>query len=113
MKEFTTILLGDMPLPVFLAYLTIALIAAIIAMGLRGNAKRKTSTGTPNSFSIRFLLRDNLMKILFNILLIAFAIRFCNEIMGQEATGWMSAIIGLSVNALAQKFKKFEDKARD
>lgn len=113
MKEFTTILLGDMPLPVFLAYLTLALAAAIIAMGLRGNAKRKRSAYTPEEFSITFLLRDNLMKILFNILLIAFAIRFCNEVMGMEATGWVSALIGLSSNALAQKIKSIQDKARE
>jgi hypothetical protein len=112
MKEFTSVLLGDMETTVFLAYLFIALLAALLMMGIRGNRKKESSIGSPEKFSILFLLQDNIQKLAITVLTIAFTIRFSVNLIGQDATGWAAFLIGIGSDRLTALFQKLELKAR-
>lgn len=113
MNEFLKILLGDMDLPTFLGYYAMAFLSAFLMLIIRADKKRKTSKDTPVRFDWGFFLQDNILKFLINILTIGFAIRFCNEFMGSEITGWLSFLIGIGLNELTVRIQNFESKARE
>jgi hypothetical protein len=112
METFLKTLLGEMQLPVFLAYFTIAFLSALLALIIRANKKKDTTVNTPIEFSFKFFFHDNIQKLFVNILTIAFAIRFSNEIMGSEITGWISFLIGLGLNQLILWIENYQSKAR-
>jgi hypothetical protein len=113
MENFLEILLGDMKGPVFAGYMVIALFSALLMLGIRADRKRKETNDTPEKFDLKFFFQDNLLKIVINIGVIALAIRFSNEVVGQEITGWVSALIGISVNFIIVKLQTLENKARE
>jgi len=113
MEKFLATLLGNMELPIFLGYFIIAFLSAFLSLIIRANRKKNILNDTPDDFSLSFFFRDNILKLLINILTIAFAIRFSNEIMGSEITGWISFLIGLGLNQLVLWIENYQHKARD
>lgn len=113
MEDFKITVIGAMPLGVFLGYLFIACFVALFAMGVRANKKRKITIDTPDNFSFIFLLKDNALSLLLQLGVIVLSIRFCNETMGQEATGWVAALIGFGSNKATLLIEKFQGTARD
>jgi len=113
MEKVFKIIMGDMETPVFLAYLLIAFFSALLMLLIRADKKRKTTIDTPEKFSWRFFLQDNLTTFLINLLAIPLLILFSNELMGSEITGWISCLIGLTSNQLVLKLESFQSKARE
>lgn len=112
MEKFTQVIIGDMEVPVFLGYYALAVFAEILSLAIRADNKRKDSPYTPDKFSWSFFFRDNLLKIFINLAVTALAIRFSNELVGQEITGWLSIIIGFTINFLVVKIQNIENSAR-
>lgn len=84
-----------MPLPVYLAYYFFGLLGAV-GMLLRNAVKKaECAEGSPDSFSTAYFLKNNKTKFVLQLLTIGLLIRFSNEALGQEITGWVSVVIGM------------------
>lgn len=97
---------------IFMGYFVIAFLAATLMLAIEANKKLKNNPETPDCFNLRFFLRDNLLVIVINILTIAFSIRFCNEILGSEITGWASFLIGIGLNWIILRIETFSNNGR-
>jgi hypothetical protein len=113
MNTFLNTILSGMDLAVFAGYFAIAFFAAVLSLILRAERKRKMSINTPDVFSWGFFFRDNITTFLINILFIPPCILFSNNVMGQEITGWVSFLIGFTLNELIVKLERFQEKARE
>lgn len=113
MEKFQTVVMGSMDPQVFGGYMFIALFAATLLLLIRANNKKHQSLDTPDDFKLWFFIKDNLLKFIINIMVIALAIRFSNEMVGSEITGWLSVVIGAGVNTLVVKLQSIENSARN
>jgi len=113
MEKFLKIITGDMEGAVFLGYFAIACFVALLMFAVKGNKSKLNNPETPNKFSWGFLIQDNLLPLLTTVGGIALAIRFSNELVGQQITGWVSVVIGLTIKVIITKLKTISDQARD
>lgn len=113
MNTFLNTILSGMDLAVFAGYFAIAFFAAVLSLILRAERKRKMSINTPDTFSWGFFLRDNISTFLMNLFFIPPCILFSNYIIGQEISGWVSFLIGFTINQLVVKIERYQEKARE
>lgn len=112
MNKFLNLVLGTNDIPTYLAALFFALIGIIVILLLKSNKRDKTSLNTPDEFSFKFLIIDNLKEVLLGFLLIILALRFSVEYAGVELTMWYALGVGLSIQKLAGYVSKLELSAR-
>ncbi len=112
METFLLQLLGTNDVATYLAALFFALIGVAIVLLSKANKRNKHSENTPVTFSVKFLLLDNLREIILGFLLICLALRFSNEYAGTELTMWYALGVGLSLQKVAQWISKVEISAR-
>lgn len=118
MKEFNEAVLGGYNLGHFIGLFFWALIGAYILMQLNANQRNPSSSRTPIAFSWSFWLRDNIGRVVFNLVLILVAIRFSTDLIelinkvGISTAGvtkineFWALVIGLSSDLLAQGANK-------
>lgn len=112
MEIFLEQLLGTNDVPTYLAWFLLAFMGAIAAILIRAKVKYKDSKETPDGWSWRFLLQDNLINLVIGFLVTFFFLRFSNETLKIEPTAWLAVLIGATNNELALLFIKFSLKAR-
>ena len=112
MEKFTELMLGGQDLPTYAAYFIFALIGAICSLYVKSLKRDPSSPNTPQRFSWKFLLQDNLMRLVAGFLFSFISFRFSNEFLGSEATMWGALLIGASTDRLAGLFEGLQDKAR-
>lgn len=105
-------MLGNQDLPTYFAYFIFALIGAIISLYVKSLKRDKDSSNTPDKFSWRFLLQDNLLRLIASFLLSFIAFRFSTEFIGSEITMWAAVLIGATTDRLAGLFQALQDQAR-
>lgn len=95
MNKFLNLILGTTDVPTYMAGLLFALIG--LAFYYRSKVKKRNaeSAATPNQFSFKFFLRDNLSELIFSILGIILLMRFSVEYNGAEVTMIYSVGLGL------------------
>lgn len=113
MEDFKNVVIGSMNTGAFLGYLFIACFTALLVLANRANKKRKTSINTPDNFNLKFMFLDNALSLFLQLGVIILGIRFSNEMIGQEATGWVSAIIGFGSNKFSLIIEKLQNTARN
>lgn len=59
---------------------------------------------SPIKFSWGYFMQHNLVRFVINLFLTILAIRFCNEVMGQQLNPFVGLGIGLSADLLGKKF---------
>lgn len=85
--------------PAFFIAGIIFAIGGIFLSMLIDSAKRDYSNpSTPDYFSWKFMLKDNLIRLIRNVLVIFVTIRFSREIIGAEITMYLSFLIGLGLD---------------
>jgi len=125
--DFWSVLIGKGNPGFFCGFVVIALICAMVMLLIHANSRDIDSSRTPVKFSTKFLLADNLLRILVNFLLVPIAIRLVYEYVPPTAMLFLSVGIGfgsdglcmlaqriglLTTNKLANNvLKKIEEKA--
>lgn len=125
--DFWSVLIGKGNPGFFWGFVVVALICAMVMLLIHSNSRDIDSTRTPVKFSTKFLLADNLLRILANLLLVPIAVRLIYEYLPPTAMLFLSVGIGfgsdglcmlaqkigiLTTNKLANNvLKKIEEKA--
>ena len=112
MQKFLEQLLGTTDLPTYAAWFVLAFIGAFTAILIRAKVNYKSSDETPNRWSWKFLIQDNLINLLVGFFITFIFLRFSNETLKMEPTAFGALIIGATNNELALLFMKFSFKAR-
>ncbi len=112
MEKFLEQLLGTNDVPTYLAWFVIAFIGAFTAVLIRAQIKYKNSNETPEKWSWKFLIHDNLINLLIGFFITYIFLRFSQEALKVEPSAWLALIIGATNNELALIFIKFSLKAR-
>lgn len=99
--DFWHTLLGGGSLGTFLAYVVIAYICAGVIILAGATRRNVASAATPVKFSLRFLLADNLLRMVANFLLIPIAIRVTYDRVDSQWAVFVSMGIGFGVDGLA------------
>jgi hypothetical protein len=107
-KTFFESLSGGYDPGQFLGFFAWALIGAFIMICIQTQSRDPKSLRTPVKFSWIFWLRDNVRRVVFNIVLILVCIRFSQEVLGKPISDFGSLIIGLSLDGLAILINKFK-----
>ena len=112
MEKFLELVLGTTDVPTYAASFVFALIGAIVSLRFKARKRNKYSRYTPNDFSYKFLLLDNLQRFFTGVLLVFLAFRFTNEFLGKELTVWLAVFIGAGTDQIAGIFEKMQKLAR-
>lgn len=67
--------------------------------------RNKDSDSTPRKFSLLFFLKDNILRIITSVLMIAIVMRFGSEIFGIESIIYSGFLAGFFLDKLSQKLK--------
>lgn len=115
MEKFLELLLGSHDLPTYAAYFVFAAIGAVISLRIKAMQRDKHSEATPYKFSWRFLIQDNLMRLITGFLLAFITFRFTAPSSDIDALllSAMGMGIGASTDRLAGLLEKIQNKARD
>lgn len=113
LERIISIILGDLEPIVFVAYVFVAYFSALVMLLYRADKKRKEAQNTPDKFSFKFFLQDNISTFLLNLLFIPLFIVLSNAFIGADATVYISFIIGITSNELVLRLEKFQSKARE
>ena len=113
MKEFNQAVLGGYTIGHFAGLLLWAIVGAYIIIQFNANTRDPKSDRTPVKFSWIFWFRDNVRRVIFNLVLIITALRFgpdmVKKIFNQDVVKineFWALIIGLSSDLLALAFNK-------
>jgi hypothetical protein len=108
MQKFLEQLLGTTDLPTYAAWFILAFIGAFAGVLIRAQLKYKNSKGTPEKWSLTFLLNDNLLGLFIGFFITFIFIRFSKEMLNMEPTAFGALIIGVTNNELATLFISFK-----
>jgi H+/Cl- antiporter ClcA len=108
MQKFLEQLLGTTDLPTYAAWFILAFIGAFAGVLVRAQLKYKNSQGTPDKWSLKFLLNDNLLGLFIGFFITFIFIRFSKEMLNMEPTAFGALIIGVTNNELATLFISFK-----
>lgn len=106
MKEFQTLVFGDITIVQFLAMFLLAGLGAFLSLLMQTTNRKVLSTESPVHFSWSYLWCDNSKRVMTAVILIFIFIRFMPELIGAKPTSWLSICIGYGNDKLAQIFKK-------
>lgn len=114
LDQFLSHFLGEQAWPWWLAVLTWAFIGCLVNLYLYAvNTRDKNSLQTPNQFSIKFLMLDNIQRLVIGLVVTFIFIRFSVELIGSEPTIYLGLGYGLISDKLAGFLSKIELSARD
>lgn len=111
MDKFLNLLTGTTDIPTYMAGFLFALIG--LAFYHKGNIKKGINAfGTPDKFSLRFFIQDNIVDMFFSVLGILILLRFSNEYADVEVTMIYAVGIGYSSTLAINKLFSIQSKAR-
>lgn len=101
MKEFLSLVFGDISLAMYLACFLYAAIGAGVYTYAEVSGRNVESVNTPRKFSIKFLLLDNIKRYFLTIILIFLQFRFSKETLGVDLNPYVALSMGFSADGLA------------
>lgn len=111
-QEFINYLLGDVSPALFAACLLLGYVGFVLSLFHNAMNRDPDSAGTPRDFKASFLVADNILRIIFNILLLPVAIRFSQEILGAQMNVYASLLLGIGLDRAAQAIFKNAKKRK-
>ena len=111
-NQVITELLGSFTAAFYISYFIFVLIGVLISLRVHALGRNKKSTKTPYKFSIKFLLQDNLMRIISSMAVVFVAIRLGSELFGITPTYVGAVAMGLGFDQVLIQLQKIEFKAR-
>jgi hypothetical protein len=112
MKEFLNQLTGGIEPFNYAAGFVFALIGAILSLRIHAQKRDKQSPNTPFNFSFKFMIKDNLNRLLTGFLFTFIAFRFAPEILQQDFSMFLAFLVGLLNDRVAGIISKLELSAR-
>lgn len=106
MKEFLQLVIGTENWPMYFAEWFFAGVGVAISLLMEVRKRDVNSVRSPEHFSFSFLFSDNARRIYLSLLLIFVALRFSNDLIGVQISLWISLLIGLGFDKLAEVAKK-------
>jgi len=110
--DYYSVVIGAGPLGVFLGFLTIALFAALISI-FQNIATRNVASPSPVKWSTWYMLVDNCIRFLANILVIPLIIRVTYENVSFVWEFVIAVVAGVGVDRLALWLKNIGIFAMD
>ncbi len=112
MKEFKTLVLGELSIPYYLASGFFCLLAIALSLYLGSKKRNVDSESTPEKFSWDFLIWDNTKRITVGMILMFIFFRFAASAIGKALSMEVAFGIGLflsmgldqAIGFLKQKF---------
>lgn len=105
--DFWHVILGNGQPGFFLGYSVVAIICAAAIMLIELKGRNVDSLRSPEKFSLRFWLTDNITRFIANPLLIFITIRLCYEYVPPTGMLFISIGIGFGSDALGILAKRF------
>lgn len=93
----------------FWSAVTFALLGHALVTFLDVSTRDVHSVETPTQFHWSIFIEDNWKRILRNIILIYFAVRFCPEIFNAPLNDWQSVLAGASIDGVFVMIKKIRN----
>lgn len=113
MNDFKQVVMGSMPIGIFLGIFFIALLSAVGVVLFRATKKIDDAKCTPDEFSKLFFFRDNFVKWVLQILTIGFMIRLSSVALTDEAMFPAAFAIGLASGQFSIWTQGKQNKARE
>ena len=95
--DFWSVIIGPGPVGIYLGFIVVAYVCAMVSLLLEANSRDVDSKNTPKPFSGRFLWAANYKRILANVLALPILVRITYPSLGMEAM--FLAAIGIGVMA--------------
>ena len=89
----------------FFTGLFFLLLGIFVSLMLHANTRDVNSTSSTMRFSYRFLIKDNIGRLLFSVLLSMILYRFAGNLFTMEDNMYFAFIIGFSFDKIIQIFK--------
>lgn len=112
MDKFLNLILGTTDIPTYAAGLFFALIGLAFFYKRKLSKRNKVSRNTPYRFDLKFFTQDNLVELVFSIMGIFLALRFCVEYAGVKITMFYALGIGLGLPNVIAYLYSVQGKAR-
>lgn len=97
-KDILIHILGPGDPAFFIAAIIFACFGIILSLLIDAAKRDYSNPSTPDQFSWKFMLKDNLIRLIRNALIVFVSIRFSREIIGAEITMYLSFLIGLGLD---------------
>lgn len=107
MNEFKQLVLGELSIPYYLAAGFFCSLAILLSLYAHSRKRDAGSDNTPQQFSWRFLLWDNLKRAAAGMILMFLFFRFSPDIFGHPLSMWLAVTIGLSMSFGLDKIIQF------
>lgn len=104
--------IGTSDITYFLVLFAFALIGAFISLRWQVHKRNKRSSATPEPFSWKFMLLDNINRIVVSIFLIFLGLRFSPALLGVEMNEIGAVVLGASLDKVSEGLKNLSLKAR-
>jgi NhaP-type Na+/H+ or K+/H+ antiporter len=112
-QDLITGLLGTKTIGEWIISLLFVTLGIAISLYADSLTRKKESLRTPLKYSISFLIKDNLIKILFSFFIVYTLIRFSEEIISIELKYFHCLFLGLGFDLLLTLPLKYQKKGRD
>lgn len=116
MKLFNEILvelLGSYSAAFYISYFIFTFLGVLISLRLHAFQRDKDSKKTPFKFSWKFLVQDNLIRIITSMATVFVVIRLGSELLDITPSYVMAVIMGISFDQILIQLQKLELKARE
>lgn len=116
MEDFLQVLFGDMSFGTFFGYIALCLIGVGISVFFDVKNRDVSSKKTPERFSTRFFVLDNLKRFIGVILALYALVRFSPYMFPGEPIDWVMISLGYNIDAVIaanKKGTKFLEMDRD
>lgn len=107
MKEFLTLVFGNISIATYLACFFFALLGVAVSTYGEVSGRNVRSADTPILFSWTFLALDNLKRYAITLILIFLQFRFSNESLGIDLNPYAALLMGISADGIAGIAKRY------
>lgn len=112
MENFILNMLGPLSLADYVAGMIFALLGVIISLRLDANTRDRLSPRTPSKFSWRFLILDNLQRLITGFIITFVSFRFAPEILKTDFSMFAAFMVGFAFDKIIELIKRAENLAR-
>ena len=116
MKLFNEILgelLGSYSAAFYISYFIFTFLGVLISLRIHAFQRDKDSKKTPFKFSWKFLVQDNLIRLITSMATVFVVIRLGSELLYIAPSYGMAVVMGISFDQILIQLQKIELKARE
>lgn len=112
-NEVIAELLGSYKASFYITYFIFVFLGVIISLKIHARTRDKYSKSTPFAFSWKFLIQDNLLRLISSMTVVFVVIRLGQDFFDVIPTYTSATAMGLGFDQVIGLFEKIQFKARD